>query len=84
MHFSYEANTGHFIIGEGFETSFEAKIRKTEDLKPCSLFGDKRYLFFNVALKSVPLHRVWHCFVKQDDIVSADGRIILFLLFVSV
>lgn len=82
MHFSYEASTGHFNIGEGVETSVEVKIRKTENLKTCSLFGDKRYLFFfNVALQSVPLHRVWHCFVTQDDIVNADGRIIPFNFF---
>lgn len=48
MHFSYEASTGHFNIGEGVETSVEVKIRKTENLKTCSLFGDKRYLFFSM------------------------------------
>lgn len=73
------------LLSERGWNKLRGKIRKTEKLKTCWLFEDKRYLFFfNVALKSVPLHRVWHCFVRQNDILfTAHGWIplICFLVY---
>ena len=62
------------------------KLRDKNSKKrgPKNLFIVRRQkisFFFNVALNSVPIHCVWHCFVKQDDIVNADGRITPFNFF---